>query len=90
MTTFSTQQLVSTGIKRFKPTDITTGNNKKFDNDYLFEDQRLSGLVNPTFKAWYCKHFYRLGKDKVLQLASIAKVDGNNSARLFSFLLKKS
>ena len=86
MTTFTTQQLVSTGIKRFKPTDITT--DTKYDNDFLFE--QLSDLVNPQFRKWYCGIFYRLGKDKVLQLASIARSDGKQPIKLFSYLLSKS
>jgi len=79
------QQLVSTGIKRLNPTDSSIN---WYDNDHLFD--QLSDLVNSNFKAWYCKVFYKLGKDKVLLLASQAKADATTSPqRLFSYLLKK-
>lgn len=77
-------QLVSTGrAKEIKPTDTNW-----YDNDYLYKD--LSGLVNDSFKPWYMKQFYRLGKDRVLVLAAQARADGKNPARLFSSLLKKA
>lgn len=80
----TTYQLVSIGIKRFNTTDTTDIN--CYENDYLF--QQLNELVNQQFKAWYCKCFYLLGKNKVLQLASIAKADGKQPSKLFSILLK--
>lgn len=82
------EQLVSTGINRFKPTDISTDSHK-YENDFLFED--LSDLVNPQFRGWYCKQFYRLGKKETLRLAQVARADAKMSApKLFSYLLKKS
>jgi hypothetical protein len=83
MANFTDYQLVSTGIKRLNPTDTNC-----YENDYLF--QQLGDLVNEKFKAWYCKEFYRLGKVKVLELASVAKSDGKQPAKLFSYLLRKS
>ena len=77
-------QLVSTGrSKEIIPTDTNW-----YDNDYLFKD--LGDLVNERFKPWYMKEFYRLGKEKVLILASQAKADGKYPAKLFSKLLKNS
>lgn len=79
------RQLVSTGINNLNqliPTD------KTYDNDRLYDD--LGDLVNPQFRAWYCKSFYRLGKDRVLVLASQARADGNDKRRLFSKLLKQA
>lgn len=76
-------QLVSTGIKRANTTDTNW-----YDNDHLFD--QLGDLVNPTFRAWYCKHFYRLGKIKVLELAAVARSDGKQPAKLFSLLLKRA
>jgi hypothetical protein len=75
-------QLVSTGIKKSNPTDTNW-----YDNDHLFS--QLGDLVNSQFKAWYCKRFYAIGKDRVLVLASQARADGKNPPRLFSMLLKK-
>lgn len=60
---------------------------KKYDCDYLYED--LSSLVNDSFKSWYIKCFYQLGKERVLQLASVAKADGEKPQKLFAYLLKK-
>lgn len=78
------RQLISTGInKLLNTTDISC-----YENDRLFSE--LGDLVNVQFKAWYCKQFYRLGKDRVFILASQARVDGRDSRRLFSSLLKKA
>jgi membrane-bound lytic murein transglycosylase MltF len=91
----STQALLSTdtnGINRFKPTD-TNGINRnesssKYENDVLYE--QLPDLVNDQYRAWFCKHFYRLGREKVLQLASVARADGHDPAKYFCRLLKQS
>lgn len=60
---------------------------KTFDNDVLFND--LHDLTNQQFKGWYMKAFYKLGKDEVLKLASVARADGKDKARYFSKLLKE-
>lgn len=83
----SVAQLITTGINKLNPTD-TTGSSKKYDNDHLFG--MFPDLVNPTFKAWYCKVFYKLGKDLVLRLASEARADGKDKRKYFSVLLKKA
>jgi hypothetical protein len=80
-------QLVSTGKSNYIPTDISTVTNKKYDNDFLFDE--LKDLVNDNFKAWYMSKFYKLGKDKVLELASIARADGKNRQRYFSYLISR-
>lgn len=83
-----------TEINKLKPTDncsVDTTGKRVNDADHLFEYLIEQGLVNQQFKAWYCKMFYKLGKDKVLQLAGRAKVDSNTQpAKLFSYLLKKA
>ncbi len=60
---------------------------KKYDCDYLLED--LSDLINSEFRLWYLKVFYKLGKETVLRCASIARTEGKNKSRYFSFLIKK-
>lgn len=83
-------KLVSTGLNNFIPIDISTDINKqKYECDYLYEE--LIDLVGsmPKLRAWFIKRFYTLGKDKTLQLASIAKADGKNPQRLFTYLLNK-
>lgn len=72
-------------INKTIPIDTNCYKNK-YDNDFLYE--QLQELCCPTYKAWYCREFYRLGRDKVLQLASIAKADGNEPAKYFSRLIK--
>lgn len=82
--------LVSTGLNNFIPTDISIDiNRQKYECDYLYED--LTDLVGaiPKLRPWFIKRFYALGKDKTLQLASIAKADGKNPQRLFTYLLNK-
>lgn len=74
-------QLIPTGIN-----SNNVSNSKDYDNDVLY--QELSDLVNPSFRAWYCKKFYQLGKDKTLELASIARADGREPKKLFSYLLR--
>jgi len=66
----------------------TTGINQKYkDIDLLYAE--LSGLCNSQFKLWYCKEFNRIGRERVLVLASQARADGNDQVKLFSHLLKK-
>lgn len=87
------RQLVSTGIHNVNSTDTTVSTvkergGKKYDADHLFD--QLSDLVNPQFKAWYCKMFYAIGVERVLQLASLARQDGKDSRKYFSHLLRKA
>lgn len=75
---------VTTGLN-YNTTVTTVGNKYKLTESLYTE---LNDLVNQRFKAWYCREFHRLGKDKVLCLASIARQDGLDKAKLFSSLLK--
>ena len=85
---FSTNPTDTTGIKtnKYQLIPIDSKNNKKYDNDFLFE--ALPDLVNEQFRPWYCRVFYKLGKDRVLHLASVARSDGKNPRAYFSKLLK--
>lgn len=74
---------IPTGIKEEK----VNQKEEKFDNDYLYED--LRDLVNEAYKRWYMQKFYLLGRTRVQQLATIARQDGENPAKLFSYLLNK-
>jgi len=67
-------------------TDVKTVNNCNNPIDELIAE--LSDLVNPEFKAWYCKTFYKLGREHVMVLASKARVDGYDKRKYFSKLLK--
>lgn len=46
-------------------------------------------LMSPEFYSWYCKAWYTLGRAKFDLLAHMARADGKDGKRLFSFLLKK-
>jgi len=76
---------ISIDINKYIPTD--TNCYRKYENDFLFEE--LSDLCSKDFRGWYCKLFYKLGREKVLKLASIARADGKNPPRYFSYLLKQ-
>lgn len=52
--------------------------------DKLLAD--CNDLINPTFREWYCKAFYKLGIDLTHDLAKQAR-SGNSPAKYFSFLL---
>lgn len=59
------------------------------EQNLLFEE--LRALVNVQFRAWYCSMFNKLGRERVLRLASIAKADTRTDAsRYFSWLLKNN
>lgn len=79
-------QLVSTDRNKFLVSTDTTDTNR-YENDQLFE--MLTDLVNPTYRAWYCGLFYKLGRERVLRLASVARADAKTNPRgYFSKLLK--
>lgn len=75
-----------TGKHIFKPVKVVH-NFLNNTNNTLLEETK--DLINPKFSQWYRKRFTELGKDRVLQLASIARADGKNPPRLFNYLLKK-
>lgn len=79
----TTVTTVTTGINKV---NTTVNNCTTVDVDNLYEE--LKPLVNDSFKPWYCQKFYKIGVGRTLELASIAKADGKNPARLFSYLLK--
>lgn len=82
----STEQLsTATGLTKLNSTVQLQLNAK--EQDILFSD--LSDLTNVIFKAWYCQAFGKLGREKVLRLASEARSDGRNKPRYFSYLIKQ-
>lgn len=60
---------------------------KYHQTDVLYSD--CQDIINPRFRDWYLKTFYRLGRQTVLRLAKIARADGNDPARLFSYFLRR-
>lgn len=87
-----TEDLSTVMKARLEARKTTTGKNEKKDKykeiDLLYED--LSDLVNSQFKLWYCKSFNKIGREKILRLASEARADANQDKRkLFSHLIRK-
>jgi hypothetical protein len=83
----NTTEQLTTGLNKLKPI-VTTDNCNAQEADQIFN--MLPELVNPQYKAWYCREFYRLPRTKIMELASLAKSDGSDPQRLFSFLLKRA
>ena len=50
---------------------------------------QYADVMHPDFYAWYCKAFYKIGRDRFHILASQARSDGKVPAKLFSSLIKK-
>lgn len=79
---------LSTVINKFNTTDNCISKCSPEEADDLFE--QLPHLVNRQFKSWYCKQFYRLGRARVMELASLACADAKYPPKLFSLLLKNA
>lgn len=83
ISTIITQRQLSTEVKE---TNSTEQLNSPIDQLY----SELGDLVNPLFKPWYCKMFYKIGRENVLLLASKARADGYDKRKYFSRLLKNA
>ena len=84
---------VPTGRNYISTTDTTVKEgdelkSKYFEADALFD--QYQDLVNAEFRKWYCKMFYKIGAERVVQLASLARADGKNPRKYFSYLLRKN
>ncbi len=81
---------VTTGTKQSNPTEqLSTGLSK---DQVLACDIALSDyadLMSEQFKAWYCKVWYKIGRERFGILASQARADGKDPKKLFSYLLRK-
>lgn len=70
-------------------------NQKKYDNDWLYEAPELKEVINrdPNYKGWYMRKFWQVGKDEVLKLASIVTKDTEDKLirkKRFTKLLNES
>ena len=66
---------------------ITTAvDNKKID--LALSDN--SDLISPEFNGWYAKCIKQIGCNKFYELASLARQQGKNKSRYFSWLLKRA
>jgi len=64
ISTIITQRQLSTEVKE---TNSTEQLNSPIDQLY----SELGDLVNPLFKPWYCKMFYKIGRENVLWLVRL-------------------
>ncbi len=80
----------TTGENKFSTTDTTVKRRgeRYFEADAIYD--QYSDLVNDRFRSWYCQKFYQLGGRRVAELASLARADGKNAQKYFSYLLKKN
>lgn len=70
-------------------------NKKTKTNGYKTTDLVLveaGDVINPdpNYYKWYCRKAFRLGPERFLQLASVARADGKDPKRLFTYLLVKN
>lgn len=86
-------QLISTdrgeaGIQAQKTLRKSAGQGD-YDNDILFDE--LNDLVSQDFRAWYCKCFYKLGRNRVMEIAlqCRASQEARDKRRIFSYMLKQ-
>ena len=82
----------SESVDNYDDDNRTTGLNKLDGRKYsditlLYDDLNAQGLVNTRYKAWYCSQFFKLGREKVMRIASEAKADGTNPQKLFNHKL---
>lgn len=89
-----------TGINEVNPTvpTVTIGTTVRNKNLKLTQQEvqacdiglsAYQDLIQRDFYAWYCKAWYILGRAKFDLLASMARADGKDPKKLFSYLLKK-
>ena len=91
--TYNQRPTVTTGFNKLKPTVTTVeGTKTKLTKQEVMGcDIGLSDyadIMSPKFYAWYCKAWYKLGRGKFDLLASMARADGKDPAKLFSKLIK--
>lgn len=89
-----TLSIVPIGNKLIKPivTIVETEKIKLSKDEVQGCDIGLSqfaDLMHPDFYAWYCKAWYKIGRERFAVLASQARADGVDRPRLFSSLIKK-
>ena len=90
----NTQSIGTIGFNKLNQLEpIGTADKVKLSkNEVLGCDIGLSDyqdLMHPDFYKWYCKAWYRIGRERFHQLASQARADGKDPAKLFSSLVKK-
>lgn len=50
----------------------------------------VTDLINPDYQKWHCRTAFKLGREKYLKLASIARADGRDPKRYFSLLCNQA
>lgn len=88
MQKISTIVTTATGFNKLKPTatvQLTTEERNGCDTAL----SQFTDIMSPQFYAWYCKAWYKIGENKFRELASLARTDGKQPAKLFSKLIKQ-
>lgn len=87
--------IVTTGINKQKPivTTVEPTTDVKLTSDEVrgcdIGLSQYADVMSPDFYAWYCKAWYRIGRERFHALAAQARADGKDPARLFSSLVKR-
>lgn len=79
--------VTATTETEFKKTVTATVTVKPSEVLTVLEDN--NDVINTTFNGWYAKVIHKIGRQRFCQLASIARQDGKNPSRYFSYLLKQ-
>ncbi len=85
------------GIKNLKPIEQLPIEGKLSEQQVKSCDIALSDyidLISPAWKAWHCKVWYSIGRERYAILAAQARADGaarvgGDPAKLMSYLLRK-
>ena len=56
--------------------------------DFLLNSFEKNNLVNPKYRAWFAKRFYKLDVTKILKLSEQALVKGDNKTAYFCHMIK--
>lgn len=84
------EEQLSAGDKNLKTAvSCTAVDNRRID--LVIEDFKpLTGGVNDRMSGWYAGKIRKLGVEKFIALARQAQQEGDNPAKLFSYLLKNN
>lgn len=86
------QSLSNVLSKTNKYQPVVNKNNKSISyrtTDLVIVEAGDVANADPNYYKWYCLKAYQIGRERFLQLASIARNDGYDPKRLFTYLLNK-
>lgn len=87
--TSTTSRATSKATSNTSTTSSRKKQDFKYDCDELYE--MYSHLCGDSrFKPYYTGAFYKLGKESVMRIASMAKSEGKDPARVFGIKIKQA